>query len=260
MTQPRLFERPVALNRNNHKDLHIFPIENHFAFSSHFNALPLVATEMMDAAKDYPIVFLNSDEDRFGMAVLVGLRDKENLMVDDKGRWTRGSYVPAFVRQYPFVLVTDESNQQLTVCLDEVYEGLSKEKGQKLFDENGNESEYLKNVLHFMRAVHDESQKTIEFAKRLKELGLLVPKVIHIDPPGIKQTVEGFWVVDAQKLNGIDDARVLELHHSGYLTWIYAHLISLGTLPNLVNRLEQRAKPADQTNSTADAESPKVTH
>jgi hypothetical protein len=176
----------------------------------------------------------------------VGLRDRQNLMVDAQGRWAGGTYVPAFARRYPFVLARTDNDDKLTVCIDEVYPGLSTERGEPLFNSDGSETPYLKRVLEFLQLFHAEAQRTAAFAARLKELGLLVPKVIHIDRGGERQSVNGVWIVDATKLRGIDDARVVELYRSGYLSWIEAHLLSLGSLSRLVARLGDAAKVSDE--------------
>jgi hypothetical protein len=49
-------------------------------------------------------------------SVMLGLRNRENLLVDDQARWL-GHYVPAFrARRYPFVLA-QLPGQSLEVCL-----------------------------------------------------------------------------------------------------------------------------------------------
>ena len=246
MTQLMFYERPVALNRDRHKALRLAPIENHFAFAAHTNALPIASGEFADAARDYPIVFVGEEGGPFNVAALVGLRDRQNLMVDAQGHWAAGSYVPAFARRYPFVLATTEADDKLTVCIDEVYAGLNSERGEALFNADGSETPYLKRVLEFLQLFHTEAQRTAAFATRLKELGLLVPKVINVDRGSERQSVNGVWIVDVAKLRGIDDARVVELYRTGYLSWIEAHLLSLGSLARLAERLGDAAKVSDE--------------
>jgi hypothetical protein len=50
-------------------------------------------------------------------AVLLGLREAENLFVDRDGKWD-ARYVPAFVRRYPFVPGKGPQGE-LLVCIDE---------------------------------------------------------------------------------------------------------------------------------------------
>ena len=252
MAKLMFYERPVALNRERHAALKLAVMPDHFRFAANTNAVPIMSTEFAEAARDYPIVFVGEEGGPFSVAALVGLRDAENLMVDAEGRWERGTYVPAFARRYPFVLAKTDDSDRLTVCVDEVYAGLGTDEGEALFDAEGKETPYLKRVLDFLQAFHTEAQRTTEFANRLKELGLLVSKVINVERKGQpRQSLRGLWIVDAAKLRGIDDARVGELYRNGYLRWIEAHLISLGSLARLVARLDEHTAVTDEKGAVA---------
>ena len=59
---------------------------------------------------------------------------------------------------------------------------------------------------------------------------------------------------DAAESRGIDDARVVELFRQGYLAWIEAHLVSLGSLNRLVGRLDKQSTVSQDGPSAAGAE------
>ena len=246
MASTLFYERPVILNRERHKHTRLAPAVNHFAFAARTNALPIATTEFGEAARHYPIVFVGEEGGPFGVAALVGLTRDENLLVDAQGRWATGTYVPAFARRYPFVLargVQGQPEDQLTVCVDEVYPGLSADGqggGEALFDAGGQETPYLQRVLEFLSAFEQDIQRTRAFTQRLEELGLLAPKTITVERRGAKQTLEGVWIVDEVKLRALDDARVVGLFRANYLPWIEAHLLSLGNLQQLAARLDVR--------------------
>lgn len=246
MASTLFYERPVILNRERHRHSRLAPAPSHFAFAARANALPIATTEFGEAARHYPIVFVGEEGGLFGVAALVGLTRDENLLVDAQGRWAAGTYVPAFARRYPFVLahgVEGQPQDQLTVCIDEVYAGLSVDgqgEGEALFDADGKETPYLQRVLEFLSAFHQDVQRTTAFAQRLKELGLLVSKSITVERRGTRQTLEGVWIVDEARLRGLDDTRVVELFRANYLPWIEAHLLSLGNLQQLAARLDVR--------------------
>jgi hypothetical protein len=231
MTQLMFYQRPVALNRDRHQGLKLTVVPDHFKFAGHTNA----------GEADGPL----------SAVALVGLRDQENLMVTADGQWTPGAYIPAFARRYPFVLAKTEDQERLTVCIDEVYPGLGTHEGQALFDDAGAETDYLKQILDFLQRFHAEAQRTTEFAHRLRELGLLVPKVIQVEREGQVQSLQGLWVVDMARYQGIDDARVAELFRLGYVSWIEAHLLSLGSLGQLVSRMAPQ--PAATATASASA-------
>jgi hypothetical protein len=256
MAQLLFYERPVALNRERHRNFKLKAVPGHFAFAAKTNALPIASTEFAEAARDYPIVFVGEEGGPFNVAALVGLQDNANLMVDADGKWANGTYIPAFARRYPFVLAkTGEKDERLTVCVDEVYPGVNETDGEALFDAEGKETPYLKRVLDFLQLFHAEAQRTTQFATRLKELGLLVPKVINVERRGQKQAMRGVWIVDAQRYRSIDDPRAVELFRNGYAAWIEAHLISLGSLGRLVARLDAQSKVSDESGAVTPADS-----
>lgn len=245
------YERAVALNRDRHQKLRMDALPDHYAFAAKTNAVLLASTELAEAARDYPIAFVGPQGGPFALAALVGLRNDENLLVDDDGKWDPQTYIPAFARRYPFVLAEGEDKSVLTVCVDEAYRGLNEERGEALFDEQGRETEYLKRVLEFLRAFHADMQRTRDFAARLHELGLLVSKVLTIEQQRAgkteRQLLEGVWIVDEEKLRGIDDARIVELFRNGYAGWIYAHLLSLGNIRRLAARLDRASRISDES-------------
>ena len=245
------YERAIALNRERHQKLKLEPTPNHFAFSAKTNAMLLASTELAEAARDYPIVFVGQAGGPFTLAALVGLRNNENLLVDAAGKWEPGTYVPAFARRYPFVLAEGDDKSILTVCVDETYGGLNEERGEALFDAEGKETAYLTRVLDFLRAFHADMTRTRDFAQRLHELGLLSSKVVTIEQQRAgqpeRQVLEGLWIVDEEKLRAIDDARIVELFRNGYMGWVYAHLLSLGNVRRLAARLDRASRLAEES-------------
>jgi hypothetical protein len=236
------YEKAVALDRNRHQNLKIQTKADHFSFSRKTNSVFLAASEFSEAAHDYPIVFVGSQGGPFTAVALVGLSGDDNLMVGADGAWEAGSYVPAFIRRYPFILSGTDQAETLTVCLDEAYTGLGQIEGESFFNADGTETVYLKNVIEFLRQFHAEMHKTNAFANKLAQLGLLSSKVITVEFEGQKRNLEGLWLVDEQKLLALDDAQVLDLVRSGYLGLIYAHFLSLSNVMRLARREDQRRK------------------
>lgn len=257
MTSMIFYERAIALNRERHQDLKLQINPQHFLFAANTNSVLLAASEFGEAVRDYAIVFVGQEGGPFTVAALVGLGDKENLMVDAGGAWENGTYVPAFIRRYPFVLAGSDEGESMTVCVDEAYKGLGTEQGEALFGADGVETAYLKNVIGFLSLFHSEMKRTGEFAARLAALGLLTSKVINIQNSASKQTLEGLWVVDEDKLKALDDAQTLELVRSGDMALIHAHLLSLPNVTRLAGRLDARRRAALDTLSDA---SPAVVH
>lgn len=250
-----MYERLVPVDREQHRALRIHAGPSRLAFARETNSMLLAASELPLAALDYPCVFVQTG-DAHTLVCIVGLRDKENLMVDDTGNWANEHYVPAFVRRYPFVLAEQPGSTQMTLCIDEAFDGLDQTEGEALFDEQGQDTAYFKQLQQFMLSFHQDMLTTARFAQRLAELDLLVERSIDCQIQGQKLSLNGFKVVDETRLRTLPPDTVQELFGSGVLGWVHAHLLSLNNVNKLGHRLSQRL--ANQV-AQASAE-PHVTH
>lgn len=242
MTQMIFYDRPVPLSRERHQGLRLAMRPNHHRFAASTHLVPLTGTELQDAARDYPVLFASEPGGAWSMVALLGLRPSHNLMVDPQGQWQPGTYIPAFVRRYPFVLATADGSGQLTVCVDEACAGLNPADGEPLFTESQQESDFLKAMLGFLQRFHTEAQRTQVFIQRLLALDLLVPKTINVDQGAGQARVDGLWVVDLARYRQLPDEQVLTLFREGELSWVEAHLFSMGQLSRLTERLAAAAK------------------
>lgn len=251
MAGPVFYERAVALDKVTHQGLRVRIQPDHYAFAIETNALPVAASEFTDAARHYPIVFVGNDVNDFHAAALLGLEDRSNLFVSADGVWAEDAYVPAFARRYPFVLGTTAEQDRLAVCVDEAYPGLNEDEGVALFDEDG-ESDYLKQMMEFLRVFQGEMEQTKQAVVRLHQLGLLTARTITLTQDGQDRYLSGFWVIDEDKYAGLDDERVVELHKAGLLRLIELHRASLGNVQRLANQLD-RLKRVQAQNGSGDA-------
>lgn len=242
-----IYDKLVTLHRDAHRHLRLdLAAQQPFSFARETNSVLLAAAELPQAALDFPCVFIET-AGHHTLAALVGLRDRENLFVDGEARWARGSYVPAFIRRYPFVLAEDESQpQEFTVCVDQAYAGLNAESGQPLFDESGRESPWLQQVMQFLVGFRQEMTATREFADALAQAQLLQPRSIEYMLAGDaqKQTLGGFQVVDEERLRALPAETLQQWLQRGWLGLIYAHLLSLNQVQRLALRLDQRVADA----------------
>lgn len=236
MPEMMFYERVVALNDKTHAHLRVRPAKN-FAHAAKINAVPLLAGEFFEAAREYPIVFVSGETGPVP-AALLGLREAENLYVDAAGKWD-ARYVPAFVRRYPFV-PGKGANGELLVCIDEASSCFDASEGEPLFAE-GKPSAQLAHAMKFLNEFHQATAATELLGRRLLELGLLrqADSLAQLND-GSQFRLNGLNVVDEAKLRALDRDVVQELFASGALAVIHAHLISLGNLGVLVDRLTGR--------------------
>ena len=71
------------------------------------------------------------------MKAYLGLRDTENLFVDEKGGWEEAAYIPAYIRRYPFIFSEIPGSEQLTLCVDMNKDVVDEKGAQKFFDADG---------------------------------------------------------------------------------------------------------------------------
>ncbi len=240
MPEMIFYSKPVVLNKGIHKNLKIANRPIHYGFAAQTNSVMLTGGEFIESAKEYPVVFVRTAE-RIVPAVLLGLREAENLFVDPDGRW-ESRYIPAFVRRYPFVPSVDAESDAMTVCIDESFPGfVTSGEGAPLFDDQEEPSLLLQNAIQFLLTFQEQIARTDIFVNRLDELGLFVELSARADlVNGQQYAMKGFLVVDEQKILGLDTVKAMELFRCGELGWIYAHLFSLSNMGRLVDLLARR--------------------
>ena len=248
MAEVIFYERPVPLNRTEHKDLRLKSIPNtKFAMSAH--SVPLTGAEFSVAARDLPIVFAGNSTADAGPVALLGLRQDENLYVDADGQWAPNTYIPAFVRRYPFVLAEKPDGQEgddLTVFLDERYEGFNTAEGERLFKEDGTDTDLLTNAVKFLGEFQQNVSRTRWFVQELNKHDLLMSRNVRLQKPGRDGSearsinLNGLFVINEEKVRSLDEKTSHEFAREGMFGWIYAHLMSLNNLDRLGQRLDAR--------------------
>lgn len=228
-----MYKKIVAFNSAHHANKKIIPV-NHFKFAKNVHIASLMINEFNRAAGIYPIVFLQGDTGSYSIFALLGLKQEENLFVNEEGRW-KASYIPAVIRRYPFMLGKDENSDNLMIGIDEESEFISETEGQPLVDENGKPTQIVENVKNYLSEIHRFSEISNRFCQDLAERELLTPLNMQIkNAGGQTMNIGGCHGVNEKKFNELSDDDFLELRKKGMLPLIYAHLISLSQLDRLV--------------------------
>jgi hypothetical protein len=240
---PLFFKAPAVLDAARHAKA-VIRADQGYEFAKKINSIPLNAAELMLAAKFYPIVF-TGDKNPVPCAI-VGL-EQDNYFVSDKGEWKAGSYIPSYVRKYPFAFTEFPEAKQLTLCVDEgakhyLAEGIAK-VGSKLF-EAGKPTKFTQNALEFCTAFHNHFVLTQKFVTEIKKAGLLVQNQSEAQLyTGRKIQLGGFFVIDQEKFNALPDAKIAEFRKNGWLPLIYFCLQSASNWKNLVDMAAKVEKP-----------------
>lgn len=235
---PLFYGKPEILLADRHAKLALSP-DNAYGFAAKAISIPLNAVEI-PVAHAYPIVFANIAP--YMPLAVTGLRQDENLFVDASGAWREGTYIPAYVRRYPFALAGHPGGDQFTLCIDAESPRLTKDGGgQPLF--NGAEAtETTRNALQFCLAFEQEMEATRKLMEIIHATNVLVPNQATVNlPSGNMLALTDFLVIDEAKLAALPDAVFSKLRVANALPMIYGHLASRVLWGELLQRLRPAA-------------------
>ncbi|WP_187830058.1 SapC family protein [Siccirubricoccus phaeus] len=205
-------------------------------FARTLSAVPITAEEIPVAARTLAIVFA-AQAPHLPVA-LTSLVPEKNNFIDAGGAWKIGAYVPAYLRRYPFFLLrVAEASQDLALCVDPSAPQLGTEQGEPMFTEDGKLAPQLERAFAFTRSVEEAMLRTRTMTTRLAELGLLKPAQVQFERLGKPLRIDGFFAVDRPSLAALPADQLVELRDRGWMEVIYAHMVSLGGLPELAAAL-----------------------
>ncbi|MFA6014568.1 MAG: SapC family protein [Gallionellaceae bacterium] len=240
MSNFAFYKKVVALNSEAHRNLKIDGSKVDFSFAADTTAVLLAGIEFAEAGREYPIVFIRGQDQQFRPAALLGVREAENLFVDDEGQWD-AAYIPAFVRRYPFVMAQGAEPDQLTVCIDEECSALSATQGDALFNAEGQLEPRMNEILKFLQSVQQDFARTELITKQFEELDLFVQQGARFDTAsGETFQLNDFYLIDEAKFRQIPDDKLPALFRSGALGLAFLHLASLANMRKLLDRIAPR--------------------
>ncbi|AFY47168.1 SapC [Nostoc sp. PCC 7524] len=230
-----IYKHVVSISKEQHRDWSL-KMDNKYFFTEQVNSFPLLSAEFAQSASIYPIVFVGTEETLMPAAI-VGLQEQKNLFINEAGEW-QADYIPAFIRRYPFVFSSGDDGKTFTLCIDEKFSGWNQTgSGERLFDSDGNQTQYLNNVINFLQIYQAQFRVTEAFCQQIKELDLLEPMQAQFTTnEGKKSSLSGFWGISRDKLNKLSQEQVFGLMQTGWLELIYLHLHSLNLFSQLAKK------------------------
>ena len=211
------------------------------------NPLPVSYTEFPIASRDYPLVFISSDNGQsYAPMLVLGLAAQQNLFVMGDDTWDRRTYLPAYVRRFPFcmtrVMVDGKEAPERVACVEKI---AVNDKGEKLFDDNGQALPEWQQREKLLFEFEADLARTEEMCKLLARHQLLEPFTMQATPnAGEPLQLTGMFRVSEEKLAQLDGAVLQDLAAKGVLGRIYAHLISLDNFRRLLDRRASLASRA----------------
>lgn len=206
-----------------------------FGFAAGVPAVPLALEEFALAARHMGVVFA-TQAPHMPLAIL-GAGPERNLFINAAGQWREGSYVPAYLRRYPFLLArVNAGSEELALCLDPGAPQFSDTEGEPLFDAEAKPTAMATRAFEFTRAVEFSFLRTQEFVAALAELNLLGPAAVQFEQGGRSMRVDGFHAIQREAFNALTGAQLVMLRDKGWLEPIHAHLFSVAALPAIVQQ------------------------
>jgi SapC len=214
-------------------------------FARKLNAMPVSFGEFAAVARDYPIVFTSGDKGKsFAPVAVLGLTAGENLFALAEG-WAPGTYVPAYVRRYPFCMAKvslDQVEQQnRMICVEKT--AVDAEGAEAVFDEKGEPTAKWRDLQRLLADFEADLERGRELCAALADYALFEPITLQATlNQGGKLQLTGMHRVDEKKIEHLNESQFKNLAKRGILGRIYAHLLSLENFSRLPERRAVRAR------------------
>lgn len=242
---PPFYRSPAVLCADAHRNKGLLP-GHEFEFAAQNTAIPLGVSEFALAIRHYPIVFAPGD---FPVPLIVtGLVTGGNLFVSAQdGTWRANTYIPGYLRRYPFILGNEEESGDAPILLDtsshRFVDASPRSQAIRLFDNDGSPSPFTQAAISLCVSTYRQEAETAAFARSLGEAGILVPGSARVSlADGTVQTVEGFATIDMRAYRALPDTLLRQWFKAGLVDAIALHFASQQNWPLLADLfLERRA-------------------
>ncbi|MFK7752891.1 MAG: SapC family protein [Sedimentitalea sp.] len=224
---PTLYKTLIPLTPDRHQGYFLSQDRN-YDFVSMANAIPVTVDEFPQVMRHYPIVLAGGATPT--PVALVGYKPGVNDHVDKDGKWSDGTYIPAYLRRYPFAYIRESQEAERHILCADLSSTLFSTSGtdaRALFDAEGKPAKVLNDVMDFCTRYDQSVQRTQAVIKEAVKLGLIDPSEVTISRKGQNLKVEGFNIISEQKLRELPDETLAGLTRRGVLPLFTAHHLSM---------------------------------
>jgi hypothetical protein len=236
MTQALFFTDPRIVSLESHGTARVRP-DLGTGYTRDTAYVPLTLSDIPEAAKSYPIVFLASDA--ISPVAILGLEHR-NYFLDEKGAWLSHDYVPAYVRQYPFVFQQSSPEGELMLSADDPAIDFAGGGEGPLLYEDGKVSAFTQKAFEFCTAFHREYQVTRQLCETLVKLRLITSRQVDTKlGNGRALRLDEIGTVDEAKFKALPAREILKLHEQGLLGIAYYIMQSQSNWRRLLDLAEE---------------------
>ncbi len=223
------------LNNIQHKDLRIVT-QRGAKWGDSVMSAPVTLDEFRKLQAHYPIVFQPDGQGSFLPTVLFGLEEGENVFLGEQGWDAEADYLPLSMQRLPFSIgIADD---ELRMMVDMASARISQDaEGEAVFLPHGGTSDFTEHANSVLRTLHEGFEALPEFIQTLLAHELLESFVLDVQrPDGTHGQLVGFYIINEERLAGLDAATVSLLHQADYLQPIYMAIASLSNFTKLIRR------------------------
>jgi hypothetical protein len=246
--QVMFYKKPEPLSLERHRNLGVKQIAAPFSFLKGSHAVPITVSEFGVVATCYPIIFVGAEKTP---VAVMGVRQNENEYVDASGQPDPDSYIPAFVRRYPFVFASDPKSDKLLLCVDTEAAMVSSSPDVRFF-EGDQASKFTQDAIEFCKEFERQRRATVEFVEMLEKASLFEQKSVAFTPrdaqgnAGQTQKIADYWAISEEGLNALPEGKFQDIRNTGALAAIYAHMVSLMNWQRVIQRTMRRLQTQPQ--------------
>jgi len=194
-----------------------------YTYAKDLTSSIITIDEVYEACKSLSIFFQINEKNKNLVAILGA---KYNNFVNKEGKWEKNIYIPAYIRRYPFIFIEKDNN--LILAYDEESKAVNTKEGKTLFNDN-EPTQFTQKILDFMKEYQISYTKTQKLIEEIEKLDILEDVVLTIN----NNKLTGIKKVNEDKLNNLEDNKLLEITKNGIYKFIIAHLISLSNINKL---------------------------
>jgi hypothetical protein len=224
----------VLLNNIDHRDLKL-AVHRGGGEDDRVNQMVIFPTEFEELQRDYPILFARGDDGTFQAVVLLGLGRDENLFLGEQG-WT--ARTPALLVRGPFsigIQRRQDGSEDPMIHIDLDHPRVGREEGEPIFLPQGGNAPVLERVMMALRIIYAGAEVAKAMYPAWDALGLLRPLPLTIRLSETESIeLPGFYGIAAERVAGLSDAELGELHRSGFLAPIFLVMASFANINRLV--------------------------
>ncbi|WP_017446592.1 SapC family protein [Gayadomonas joobiniege] len=227
------------LDKEKHKSLKI-DTSNMDLEINRANAAFVVVNELSTICHEYPVfISKNPRTGQFQLTAVLGFESGQNLYLQN-GKWD-ATYLPLDILRRPFqAMVDDEDTSSGRIALDVDSEMVRTQRGQALFDENGDASPYLQRIQQTFSQLMAGANRSQEILKQADEMELLEQVTVSMDKKdGEKVTLNGLYAFKQEAIAELTGEALEKAHKSGILQVCHLVLCSGVHLQKLVNWADQ---------------------